>query len=454
MKALLVWPKARTDPEWGGDLGAIAEPLSLEYLAAGAVADGHEVRILDLRLHPTALDDILVEFCPDIVGVTAYSMHVRAALVVCARVKELLGACKTVVGGHHATFLPEDFFEVQVDFIVAGEGVEPFRRLLRMLGHPMQYAPIPGLWRRRDGKFVLDQPPLQPTLDLLPIPDRLLTLGDRAHYFIDWMTPVASVRSSVGCPYRCTFCSLWMMTAGQYLRREPEGFAAEVASLQEDFVFLVDDEAFVNGYRTRALADALEAAGVRKRFFAYSRIDTIINQRDALSAWTHVGLERLFVGIDAVFDKDLKAYNKGYSVAQIERGLDVARELGIDVFAQFVINTDYSHRDFDRLARFVEHNRISYPSFTVLTPLPGSGLLANFDNVIIRQPNGRPNWDLFDTQNAVTKTRLPADEFRRAYRDLFRQFSGSYAKYRNSGDLQGKAIGPTTNSKSTSYQRD
>ena len=38
MKLLLVWPKARTDPDWGGDLGAIAEPLALEYLAAAAIA--------------------------------------------------------------------------------------------------------------------------------------------------------------------------------------------------------------------------------------------------------------------------------------------------------------------------------------------------------------------------------------------------------------------------------
>jgi len=37
VKVLLIWPKARTDPDWGGDLGAIAEPLALEYLAAGWV---------------------------------------------------------------------------------------------------------------------------------------------------------------------------------------------------------------------------------------------------------------------------------------------------------------------------------------------------------------------------------------------------------------------------------
>src|SRR3954451_24992940 len=109
MKILLVWPKARTDPDWGGDLGAIAEPLALEYLAAAARLDGHQPRILDLRLHPGDLDATLDEFRPDVVGVTAFSMHVRAGLAVCRRVKERLPNCWTVAGGHHATFLPEDF---------------------------------------------------------------------------------------------------------------------------------------------------------------------------------------------------------------------------------------------------------------------------------------------------------------------------------------------------------
>ena len=71
MRVLLVWPKARTDPEWGGDLGAIAEPLALEYLAAGLRLAGHQPQVLDLRLHPEGLHAAIEEFEPDVVGVTA-----------------------------------------------------------------------------------------------------------------------------------------------------------------------------------------------------------------------------------------------------------------------------------------------------------------------------------------------------------------------------------------------
>src|ERR1039458_3193764 len=133
MRVLLVYPSARSELIGWGDLGAIAEPLALEYLAAGVTADSHEVRILDLRLHRDELETTVQEFQPDIMGVTGYSMHVLRNLATCARVKELLPSCRTVVGGHHATLLPEDFFESQIDYVIQGEGTGPFVALLRDL---------------------------------------------------------------------------------------------------------------------------------------------------------------------------------------------------------------------------------------------------------------------------------------------------------------------------------
>jgi radical SAM superfamily enzyme YgiQ (UPF0313 family) len=148
-----------------------------------------------------------------------------------------------------------------------------------------------------------------------------------------------------------------------------------------------------------------------------------------LARWREIGLERLLVGIDAISKKDIDEFNKRVKIAQIDAGIKAAREMGIDLLAQFVINTDYQRRDFRELERFVEHHKLNYPSFTVLTPLPGTELLADLDVVIDRQPNGRPDWDLFDTQNAVTATALPKDEFRAEYRGLFHRFHGSYLQY-------------------------
>jgi radical SAM superfamily enzyme YgiQ (UPF0313 family) len=429
MRLLLVWPKARTDPEWGGDLGAIAEPLALEYLSAGARADGHEVRVLDLRLHPAALVDTLRAYAPDVVGVTAFSMHVRAALAVCATVKDECPSCVTVAGGHHATFLPEDFFEPQIDAVVSGEGVGPLREILRRLQAGDDLLGIPGTAARVGACFEAGPPQDVFDVNALPAPDRAVTADDRHAYFIDWMRPVALLRTTVGCPYRCSFCSLWQLMGGRYLLRDIDAVVEELGSIEEDYVFLVDDEAFIHGKRMAALAEAIERSGIRKRLFAYCRIDTLLRNRAVIEAWQRIGLERLFIGIDAISPKDLDEYHKKLSVQAIEDGLRTARDIGVEVLAQFVVNTDYAPRDFERLARFVDHHKIRYPSFTVLTPLPGTDLLKDFDSVVVRQPNGRPDWDYFDTQNAVTATALGAAEFRVAYRDLFRRYMGSYGEH-------------------------
>ena len=430
MRVLLVYPNARSELIGWGDLGAIAEPLALEYLAAGALSEGHEVRILDLRLHREELDATIEAFRPDLVGVTGYSMHVLRNLAVCARVKQLAPACLTVVGGHHATLLPEDFFEPQVDFVVQGEGVRPLVSLLREIEACRQPHFIPGLWVRSGEKFLCGGPPAPFDIDSLPPPDRRLTAADRSSYFIDWMKPIALARSTVGCPYRCTFCSLWKIMDGKYHMRGVDRVVAELADIPEECVFLVDDEAFIHRHRMTELAESIRAAGLRKRYFTYCRIDTLLRDRDLMRLWREAGLERLFIGIEAVSSRDLAEYNKRLQVAQIEDGLASARELGIEVFAGFIVNTNFTQRDFKQLVRFIEHNQVSYPSFTVLTPLPGTAALTTFDSVIERQPNGRPNWELFDLQHPVTRTTLPREVFQQEYYNLFRVFAGKTLPYR------------------------
>jgi radical SAM superfamily enzyme YgiQ (UPF0313 family) len=433
-RVLLIWPNSLNEVLGWGDLGAIAEPLALEYLGAALRAAGHEARILDLRLHRDDLETTLAEYRPDLVGVTAFSMHVRRAIAICAEVKAFDPAISTIVGGHHATFLPDDFFEDVIDLVVSGDGTEAIVAAAAEVagGKP---AHGDGIHRRgADGCFVAtgarSRLLSREELDALAAPDRTLTEADRGRYFIDWMRPIALLRTSVGCPYRCSFCSVWRVFEGHYHLRSIDKVVAELSTVSEENVFLIDDEAFINGKRMLALADAIRAAGIRKRYFTYCRIDTLLRNRDAVAAWRDIGLERLFIGIDAISWKDLDEYNKKCSIDEIERGLETARELGVGVFAQFVVNTDYGPEDFKTLERFIERSGVSYPSFTVLTPLPGTEMLASFDSVIERQENNRPNWDLFDCQNAVTETRLPRSEFRQRYRNLYRVFKGAYSQYR------------------------
>ncbi len=433
MRVLLIYPDSKTELIGYGDLGAIAEPLALEYLAAGAIQDGHDVRLLDLRLHKNELESCLHTYTPDVVALTGYSMHVIRVLSIAEIARNLLPKCMIVVGGHHATLMPEDFFSPSVDFVVVGEGVSPFRKLLRRLtNYPEPVTAITGLWSRSNAasqQLLLEAPQETVDLETLPAPLRNLAPEDRQFYFVDWMKPIALLRTSVGCPYRCTFCSLWRIMDGAYHIRAADRIVEELRGIAEHSVFLVDDEPFVNRYRMDLLASSIREAGIQKRYFAYCRIDTLVRHEETIRAWRTIGLERLFIGIEAVSDDLLQDYNKRLTLSQIEVGLKLARDIGISVFAGFVVDTKYTRRDFTRLKRFIEHYRIEYPSFTILTPIPGTPALTGFDSITDRQENGRPNWASFDLQHLVTKTVLAPDEFMAEYKALYKTFGSAYAPY-------------------------
>ena len=424
MRVLLVYPNAKKEIIGWGDMGAIAEPIALEYVGAGARLEGHDVRLLDLRLHNEKLHETLAEYQPDVVGVTGYSMHVLRNLEVCRIAKQLVPACRTVVGGHHATLEPTDFFEPQLDHVVVGEGVRPFRRLLTLMqgGHPVR--DVPGVWSRVDGEFRFGGEAQTYDIGSIPPPDRSLAPEDRASYFIDWMKPIALMRTTVGCPYRCTFCALWRIMDGRYFKREVDAVVEELKTIPERYVFFVDDEPFVDPRRMWRLAETIEKAGLDKEYFAYSRIDSLLRDLDLMRKWHSIGLRRLLFGIETVFDWELKEYNKRQQREEIVRGLAAAKEIGISLFCNFIVSPSYTKREFEELVKFIRENEVDYPSFTVLTPIPGTG--SDYSAVVERQPNGRPNWDYFDLQHAVTPTAMPKDEFMREFDNLYQVFSWNY----------------------------
>lgn len=428
MKLLLIYPNRSQEIIGWGDLGAIAEPLALEYIAAGAKLDHHQVKILDLRLHPHDLESTLLTFQPEVVGITGYSMHVLRNLAICKQIKEILPQCQTIVGGHHATLMPEDFFEPQIDGIIIGEGVQPFRQILQCLEAGKPATEIPGVWWQTDGKFINGGEPLPLSLEDIPMPDRLITLFDRGSYYIDWMRPIALLRTTLGCPYRCSFCSLWKIMDGKYYMRDIERVIDELKTIPERYIFLVDDEAFINPQRMFLLAEAIKKAKIDKEYFAYCRIDTFLRNLDLMKTWEEIGLRRVFFGVETIFNHELKDYHKRLECEQIIAGLNAAKQLNIKVFANFIIKPDYTHKEFSEIVNFIEKNKVDYPSFTILTPLPGTEAGKNFDQIIERQPNGRPNWDLYDLQNPVTKTKLPKEEFMQEYLNLQRVFASNYAR--------------------------
>jgi len=419
LKILLVEP-AKSPLTIAGEDYSLYEPLALEYLGA-AVGGDHDVRILDLRLDPD-LQGVLEGFRPGIVGITAYTVHVKTVRSLFEKIKRWNPETLTVVGGHHATVAPDDFLSPSIDVIVMGEGVWPFREVVARHERGDGLEGIPGTAiRAADGLKRTDPDPLD--LDALPLPDRNLTKQYRHRYYCDWMKPLASMRTSKGCPHRCKFCALWRIARRRYLKRTPEAIVEELGGIDGEYVFFADDESLVDAGRMKDLARLIGEAGIRKRYFLYGRSDTIARNPDLIEAWRGVGLERVFVGLEFARDEDLGFIRKGSTADDNDRAVRLLQDLGIEIYASLLVRPEFTRRDFAGLSAYCRRLALNYAAFAVLTPLPGTEFYEEVKERLITR-----DYDFFDFVHTVLPTTLPMKDFYAEYCNLYRDAVSPWKK--------------------------
>jgi radical SAM superfamily enzyme YgiQ (UPF0313 family) len=410
MKILLIQPPS-SDPLI--DRVFLFEPLALEYLGAGLKLDGHEVEVVDARLAPD-IEGACRRFQPQLVGITGFTNQLNIVRQLAARLKAMLPGVFVVVGGHHATVRPEDFNALAIDAVVIGEGVFALREIVRAIEAGRGFFGIAGV-AMPDPQGMRFGPPRRYTeLDLLPLPDRSLTAAHRHSYFSEWFKPLASVRTSLGCTARCNFCALWSITGGKYLRRTPESVVEELKTVAEPNVFFCDDESMCDVRRMDRLADLIRAADIRKNYFLYGRVDTIVEHPQLFAKWAAIGLSQVFVGMEDYSDARLAAMNKGITSAQQAEAVRILDELGIMMYASYMVDPAYTKEDFAGLLAYVRRMKHKYATFTVLTPLPGTQLRAEHEHELLsRQP------ELCDMMHPLLPTRLPLEQFFAEYAKLW-----------------------------------
>jgi len=402
MRVLLIQPP-NTDPLL--DQVYLFEPLALEYLGAGLKNDGHEVEILDARID-SDIDGAVERFRPRLVGVTAFTSQVNIVAAIVARLKALYPEMTVVVGGHHATVRPDDFNLPQIDVIVRGEGVAALQAIVQALETGGALEGIPGVALPSENGLVLAPERPYTPLDNLPFPDRSLTASYRQHYFSEWFKPLASIRTSLGCTARCSFCALWSITGGKYLRRDPARVVEELRGIDEPHVFFCDDESMCDIRRMDELAERIAASGIRKTYFLYARVDTIVRHPELFAKWAKIGLRQVFVGMEDFSDARLEAMKKGTTAAQQEEAARILRRLGVMMYASFMVDPDYDRDDFKGLVAHIRRLKLNCATFTVMTPLPGTELHRQVEEKLLsRKP------ELYDMLHTLVPPRLPLPEF-------------------------------------------
>jgi radical SAM superfamily enzyme YgiQ (UPF0313 family) len=414
MRVLLIQPP-QSERVVGFSKFGCPEPLALEILAAGL--SGHEVKILDMRLDPD-LEGALRSFRPGLVGVTGYTPHVPQMLATCRRTKESDCDVVTVVGGYHATLCPEDFDTPDVDVIVVGEGERTLPELLAALEDEGDLAEVAGLVFRRGGEQVhTPRRQLMRDLDESPPPARHLTEEYRDDYFFQFWSSPAPVETARGCPHRCKFCSVWVFHRRRCRFKSPERVVGELEKVKSEIAYFVDDNFLQNLRRAERICDLVRDAGVNLKYWMQARSDSIVRRPDLIERWASLGLSTVLVGFEKFREEELTDLDKRSSVSTNEEAARILTANGVDIWGAFIVDPTWGRSDFDDLIAYVRRLKISFPQFSVLTPLPGTEFFREKLGELTTR-----NYELFDFLHSVLPTQLPTRQF---YGEMARLYSST-----------------------------
>ncbi|MDP4282569.1 MAG: radical SAM protein [Bacteroidota bacterium] len=397
----------------------IGPPLGLLTIAA-AVKD-HDVIVFDSKgeydLNPEtpALPDLVKRLVeknqPDIVGVTVITSEFLFAIEILRQVKKSNPRILTIAGGLHTTLCPDDFTDPAIDVVIPGQSAFIFRDVVNAREKDLPLESVPGILlntpaglKKTDGK----PKPVDPA-------DKGFLTPDRNH-LKRWIStykvgnnpfPSTYLFTSLGCPYKCTFCSIWTQFRGKYYQRTIDSLIEELKSVDDyPVVRFADANSVVHIKFIESLFDRIHAEGIKKTFVMDIRADVAAHHPDVIEKMARGGLKVVICGFESYRDEELKKYNKNSPAVDNTEAIRVFEQNGIMVRGNYVIPPDYDESDFENLSGYADRNRVVYAGYTVLTPIPGTVFYKQVKDRIIDHDYRKYNFF-----NSVMMTKLPFEEF-------------------------------------------
>lgn len=340
-------------------VGVLYPPLGLASLAAN-ISDNHECKILDLELNPDLVGS-LVDFKPDIVGVTFTTPLYLQALDLFKVIKEYDPNIWTIAGGPHTSALPESVISNQfVDSAVVGEGEIAFNKFLE--------NPV---------KKKIYKEPLITDLDSINPPARNLLENSKYVWSVPGkkIQPMATIMTSRGCPFECIFCSQKVIFGRGVRYRSPENVLREMESIIErynirHFSFL-DDTLGLNREKTFQLCDMIIGGKLNITFEGYTRVNVVTYE--LLKKLKDAGLSRISFGVESGNQEILDAIKKGTTLEQIKNAYDVASDLGLETRLSVIFGLPGETKEtIKKTISFMKKLKCKQAYVNVGTPFPGT----------------------------------------------------------------------------------
>lgn len=424
-------------------------PLGLCYIASVLRDHGFRVAITDLHVTAGQPEDI-VRACrqhrPRIVGITSTTPTFPNALQVARFVKAWGDDVVTVLGGAHATGLPESCARYGAfDFVCVGEGEQPMLELADALlrnngdaksvphflhlseaGEVVQpsdchtaSAPVALVLMSRDnGKLPSGAPPAPKriNLDELPLPARDLLDLDRYYQ-------KGAVISSRGCPIDCNFCACAAIVGRTYRVHSVKYVLDEIEHLIQTYGYrFIDFHDDTFNLQKRRVFDFCRAVHERELHFEWGCFCRAAQLTPEMAkAMAGAGCRVVQFGVEAGSDAMLKSIKKATSVRQIEEAVAAAANAEIQqIVCGFIIghadDTEESVRDTINFGLRLRQLGATRLTLSLLTPYPGTEVFIRRKELGIELLT--EDWEQYIFSRVVMETRnLKRDRLRELYVD-------------------------------------
>lgn len=329
MRIALVHPAGSNWIPGKKDITATANrmaPLGLLSIAAYLARAGHEVFVHDC-LGPKAATGTeanvkkILAFRPDLVGFSATTSGFLDGYDLAAGIKSADPGIQTVFGGVHISAMGGVLLEKfeKIDYLCRGEG----ELTLAELAAGEDPKQITGLVWRNHGEVVANPPRTNiPDMDTLPFPayEKLEGFPDGYNLplFSFILTPGATMTTSRGCPYQCSYCDRSVFKRG-YRYNSADYIYDHMKHLRTRFgvrhINIYDDLFTANRDRITRLCDLLTAKPLGMRFNCAVRVGHADDE--LLGMLKDAGFLQLSVGIETGDPDLLKIHKSGVRLEDV-----------------------------------------------------------------------------------------------------------------------------------------
>lgn len=400
---LLVNPggRERIYQDLGAELTAIEPPLWLRLIGGYALDRGLSLDVVDseaLNIGPERVAEMVRDKAPRLTVLVVFghqpsasTQQMTSAGELARAIREAAPEAKTIIVGGHVSALPERTLQEEVvDFACNGEGPVTIVELVAQLkSEEPDLGLVQGLvWR--DGETIRSNlsAPLIKDLDtdlhgniwhLLPM-DKYRAHNWQCFEDLSRRKPYASIYTSLGCPYKCSFCCINApFGSNRYRMRQPEKVVAEIDLLYNTYgvkTYKIIDEMFVLNYRhVEAICNLLaqKPYAHELNIWAYARVDTV--KPEKLALLRSAGIRWLALGIESGSEHVRDGAEKSLDQTDIINIVRDIQKAGIYVIGNFIFGLpDDDEASMRQTLELAKELNCEFANFYSAMAYPGSKL--------------------------------------------------------------------------------